>query len=475
MRAIRCLCWVILATSVACGGSPPPAPPPPPPDPNQEFEKWVDTVAAETLRDGMVPSLSIAITRGSAVVLEKTYGRADIENDVPARNESVYRIASITKQFTAAAILRLVEQRRVSLDADVRTYLPELHTLGARITIRQLLNHTSGIQNITDVPAIAPKVRLDLTNAEILAIFQDEPHHFAPGANFLYNNSGYTISAMIIERLTGQTIADHMRLTFFEPLQLRSTSVCDETRVVPHRAHGYVVANGQLQNEMFISPDLPKGGGNICSTAHDLALWAQALASGRVVRAESYTLMTTPGALSDGRPIAYGLGLFLSELEGRPEVSHGGDFDSFTSFLGWYPSENLAIAVLQNSNAAPAFDGNLARRLVRRLLQLPESSSAGASEPGDAELNRVVGTYRIGTASIEVSREGSHLALKGDKIWHLQERLFRYEEKDLYSSVRNPELQLRFSGEGFRASMLSLTLHGRAFGDATLTRASTPQ
>ncbi len=456
LKRICSLILVAFATSCSSAPAPPPA---------SEFETWVDALAAETLRDGLVPSVSIAIARGQNTVLEKTYGRADIENNVPAGNDTIYRIASITKQFTAAAILRLVEQGRVDLDADITKYIPEFHTRGKHITIRQLLNHTSGIQNITNLPALDSKVRLDLTDAEILAIFQDEPLNFQPGANFLYNNSGFNMLAMVIERISGQSITEHLQRSMFEPLGLRSTSVCDETRVVPHRAHGYIVAKGQLLNAPFISHDLPKGAGNLCSTAHDLVLWAQALGSGKVVSPESYKVMTTPGTLGDGRPIGYGLGLFLSEFGGQVEISHGGDFGSFTAFLAWYPAENVAIAVLQNSQSAPAFDGFLARRIVHRLLERPNSTPF--ANAGDArEFARVVGAYRIGASSIDVSRDSADIVVKSDNVWQLSEHRFRPRGGGAFTSLRNPELTLRFEGDGAHAKTLSLTLHGRAFGDA---------
>jgi CubicO group peptidase (beta-lactamase class C family) len=459
---------MVIAFATGCSSTPAPSP-------ATEFETWVDSVAAETLRDGLVPSVSIAVARGQNFVLEKTYGRADIENDVPAGNDTIYRIASITKQFTAAAIMRLVEQGRVDLDAEVIKYLPEFRAHGARITIRQLLNHTSGIQNITDLPALEPKMRLDLTDAQTLAIFQDEPRNFEPGTNFLYNNSGFYILAMVIERISGQSIAEYMQRSMFEPLGLRSTSVCDERRVVPRRAHGYIVQKGQLWNPPYISHDLPKGGGNMCSTAHDLVLWAQALAGGKVVSPESYKVMTTPGRLADGRPIGYGLGLFLSEFAGQEEVSHGGDFWSFTAFLAWYPADSVAIAVLQNSGAAPAFDGFLARRIVHRLLERPNAAPF-PNKGDDREFERVAGTYRIGAASIDVRRDSADIVVTGDTVWQLSEHRFRPRGDGVFTSLRNPEFSLRFGlarrslrgggGEGAHARTLSLTLHDRAFGDA---------
>lgn len=295
---------------------------------------------------------------------------------------------------------------------------------------------------------------------------QDEPRNFQPGENFLYNNSGFYLLAMVIERVTGQSHAAYLKHSLFEPLGLQSTSACDDARIVRHRAHGYIVTDGLLQNAPFISNSAPKGGGDLCSTAHDLVLWAHALASGRVVSHQSYALMTTPGTLTDGRHIAYGLGLFLSVIEGRPEVFHGGDFPGFTAFIAWYPADDVTIAVLQNSGAEPVYDGYLARRIVRRLLQLPDPRSPELAAD-EHELNRVIGTYRIGTASIEVGGQSSNAVLASDGVWQLAEHAFRYQGPGAFTSVRNPELRLQFGAGGDHAPILSLTHSGRAFGDAT--------
>lgn len=434
-----------------------------------DFERFVDAAAADVMRNGLVPGMSVAIANGSDLLLEKSYGRSDVENDVRATNETVYRIASITKQFTAAAILRLVEAGRVDLDADVVKYLPEFHSRGRRITVRQLLNHTSGIANMTDIPAFWAKERLDLTDAEVLALFQDEPPNFAPGENFLYNNSGFYMAAMIVERVTGESYAAHLDRTIFEPLGLRSTSVCDPARITPHRARGYLVEKGQLRNEPFISPLLPKGGGNLCSTAHDLVLWARALVSGKVVNPQSYALMTTPGSLIGGRQVGYGLGLFLSDVGGGVEVLHGGDFGSFTSVLAWYPAGDLIVAVLQNSGAAPAFDGHLARRLAGRLTGHPEPQLEEVPLD-DAAFQRVAGTYRIGAASIEVRRDASRLVLSSTAAWHVTEQAFGHAGNGVFASIRNPEFRIRFSAGGDHAETVALTIHGRTFGDAKYDR-----
>ena len=217
---------------------------------------------------------------------------------------------------------------------------------------------------------------------------------------------------------------------------------------------------------------LPKGGGNLCSTAHDLVLWAQALVAGKVVSPQTYALMMTPGSLTDGRPIGYGLGLFLSDVGGGAEILHGGDFGSFTALLAWYPADDVTIALLQNSGAAPAFDGHLARRLARRLHGRPEPQLE-EMPLDDAAFQRHVGTYRIGAATIDVSRDASRLIVSSTAAWHVTERAFGHEGHGVFASIRNPEFRMRFSGGGDHAETLAFTIHGRAFGDAIYDRGGT--
>jgi CubicO group peptidase (beta-lactamase class C family) len=230
----------------------------------------VDAVSVAAVREQRLPSLSIAIARGSRVLLAKAYGFADLEHEVPASERTIYRIGSITKQFTAAAILRLAEQRKLSLDDEISRYVPSLQKSGHRVSIRQLLNHTSGIRSFTAIPAFASRERHDLSDDELLAVFQNEAFDFEPGSNFLYNNSAYYLLAMVIERISGRAYQDFMRDEVFVPLGLADTMACDDRQLISHRARGYAISGRTVQNAPFISMAPPKGGGNLCSTPMDL-------------------------------------------------------------------------------------------------------------------------------------------------------------------------------------------------------------
>ena len=433
----------------------------------------VDAIANTALRDLHLPSLSIVIARGSRVLIAKAYGLSDYENDVPASERTVYRIGSITKQFTAAAVLRLAEQRKLSLDDQISRYIPRLQKHEWRVSIRQLLNHTSGIRSFTAIPGFASKERLDLSDDELLAVFESEALDFEPGTNFLYNNSAFYLLAMMIERLSGRVYQDYMRDEVFVPLGLADTRACDDHQLIAHRARGYTVVGGAWQNAPFISMAPPKGGGNLCSTARDVAKWSLALAEGRIISRESYRLMTEPSALRDGRRIAYGLGLFLSTLDGRPEVSHGGGIVGFSSFLGVYPADDLTVVTLTNSDTAQLYDGHVARQIARAVTGRPRPEPRNV-RADSTPLDRFAGTYQLGSAMMAVQIDGTRLTISGGgSVEQLWERDFVYRGGGLFMSVENPEFRLTFKTVAPRSMRMSMTLSERAFGDAARVESPT--
>ena len=446
------------------------------------FAAFVDSVATSELRTLDATSLTIAVARGADIMVMKSYGIADVEHDVPATPETVYRIGSVSKQFTAATIMRLVEQHRISLDDDVTRYVPQLRTHGAHITIRQLLNHTSGLQDFTSVPEFARGERLDLGDAEVLDLFQDKPANFPSGTNFVYNNSAYYLLAMVIEQVTGQPHATYLRDSVLVPAGLHSTEACSHTRIVPRRAKGYVTVNNVRQNEPFISLAQPKGGGDICSTAGDLVAWTRALTGGRVVSAASYAAMTTPGTLADGRPLGYGLGLFVSDLGGHPEIFHGGDIVGFNAFVARYPDDDVTVVILGNADVLRLYNGDLARRLARRLLGVPAASAASVPVSiGDGE--QYAGTYRAGATTIDIRMDSSRLVATSTNVWQMAVvaanaagtaptstwgGAFYSRGHGVFVSISNPAAELRFTSpadDTSNSTKLTVTLGGRVLGD----------
>jgi len=330
-----------------------------------ELVARIDSLAEATLRDGPVAGLTIGVKRGADLLLVKGYGDADIENSVPMTAETVYRIGSLTKQFTAAAVMQLVEAGLIDLDDPLTQYLPNYPTQGHEVSIRHLLTHTSGIKSYTSLGDVfwLKAGLLDLTHTEMLELFQDEPFDFAPGEAYRYNNSGYYLLGMIIEEVSGDTYDDYLDAHLFGPLGLSRSYYCHEAQIIRGRAEGYEQGAGWLLNDGSISMNTPGAAGALCSTVPDLLSWTAALRSGRVVSSASYQAMTTSGLLNDGSATGYGLALGLAPLGEHARVAHTGGINGFSTVMAHYPGSDLDIVVLSNtSSQAPGqVEGHIAR------------------------------------------------------------------------------------------------------------------
>ncbi len=332
---------------------------------NAALTAKVDSLVAAWQRETYAPGVSVAIVRGGRDTLVlRGYGLADVENDVPATPATVYPIASITKQFTAVAVMLLVEEKRLSLDDPVGRHLPELPAEWRAVRIRQLLNHTSGVP---DHPVL---IREELTPDSVVALAGKEPFHFAPGTESRYSNVGFLVLGMLIEKVTGQPYARYLESRIFRPHGLAATRYCDEERLIPHRASGYVPRDTGVVNALPISM-LPLGAaGGLCSTVGDLAAWSHALATGRVVSRASWERMTTP----EGAAVNYGYGTIAMSWEGHRLTGHGGALTGFVGSSAYLPDDSLSITLL--SNLGSASPGKLVLDIVRAALQ------ASRSDPG---------------------------------------------------------------------------------------------
>jgi D-alanyl-D-alanine carboxypeptidase len=363
----------------------------------ETIARVTDSLANAAIRNGPVAAFSIAVLRGRDTVVMKGYGLADIENDVPATAETVHRIGSVTKQFTSVAIMQLVEEGKIGLDDDITKYLTGYPTHGRKVLVRHLLNHTSGIPSYTDVgPAFGRRIRMDLPHDSLLAIVRDDSLQFDPGANFYYNNTGYYMLGMIIERVTGKPYGEYLREKLFAPHGLAGTMYCGVGPIIRKRAHGYGRGPNGLVNADYISMNLPYAAGSLCSTVGDLAKWTQLLHSGKLVKQSSFAAMTTPVKLTSGRPMGYGFGLQIDTLGSHRVIHHGGGINGFISELAYYPDDSLTVVVL--ANTAPAPSEQIAENIARSAFGMP---LRGAPErPSDLpitadERTRLAGNYRL--------------------------------------------------------------------------------
>ncbi len=302
-------------------------------------------VAVQTRAKDHVFMGAVLVARDGEVIFAKACGLANAEWDVPNATDTRFRVGSVTKQFTAAAFLRLAEQSKLSLDDSAARFVDGMPAAWAGITLRHLLNHTSGIPEFSKLPDYADRRRGPRELEQSFARLYAFPLESAPGGKYSYSNSGYILLSHILERVTGRTFGEHLRAEFFAPLSLDDTAVDNNGTIVPRRAAGYFRPQGKLTNAPFINMDVPMGAGALRSTVRDLWRWTEALMGGRVITPASLAAMTTPG-LGD-----YGLGLVIRARNGRRLIEHGGSIEGFTAHLRYYPDTKVTIVVLANVNS----------------------------------------------------------------------------------------------------------------------------
>jgi CubicO group peptidase (beta-lactamase class C family) len=356
---------------------------------------------------GLIAGLSIGVVRGHDTLLLKGYGFADLENEVPATPRTIYRIGSLTKQFTALAIMRLAEQGKIHLEDEITTYLPDFSTQKHRVTVRHLLTHTSGIKSYT-VFGDARLSRLDLTRNEVVALFEDEPFDFDPGEDYAYSNSGYFLLGMIIERVSGQEYADYLQANIFEPLGLQDTKYCDNRRIIKRRAEGYSVAGARLVNDEPVSMTQPFAAGGLCSSVADLLTWQASLSKQELISLESYRSMVTPATLTDGSRPSYGFGVGITQIDGHLMIAHGGGINGFNSYMAHLPDDSLTVVVLVNTEGSEPW--SIARDVIRSILG---TTPAAVVEHAlsNSERERYVGYYDLPDLQLRIfERDGGLMA-----------------------------------------------------------------
>lgn len=366
----------------------------------------IDSIAAAAVESGAVAGISVAVANDGEIEHARGYGYANIEERVPATDSTIFRIGSVTKQFTAAAILRLAEQGEIGLDDNINRYLPDFPTQGHTVTIHHLLNHTSGIKSYTGLPDFLSRMAEDLSHEEMLARFRGEPFDFAPGERYAYSNSGYYLLGLIIEEVTGMDYAEYLEAEFFRPLRLTRTGYCPNEPEGANHAHGYAVAGESPRPAMPIHMSQPFAAGALCSSVRDLVRWQQALAGGEVVSAASYRRMTTPAALPGGETMSYGYGLVAEELEGYEKIHHGGGINGFISELAYYPEEDITIAVLTNTEGPAAYA--VEEAIARHRLGIPEPVRENLPLTAK-ERARYTGTYDLGPLELRVFEQDDRL------------------------------------------------------------------
>jgi D-alanyl-D-alanine carboxypeptidase len=323
------------------------------------LEARMDAAGAAVLREIRAAGFSVAVVRDGQLVLAKGYGYADLAERVPASANTIYRLASITKQFTAAAILHLAEEGKLSLEDRITDYLPDYPDPGRLITIRHLLSHTSGLSDVAVLPILEEGGGVGYSRDQIIDLVASQPLDFEPGTGHSYSNVGFMLAGAVIEQVTGTTYADYLTSEVLRPLGLEQTSFCpDEQPRADRWAHGYDLQHGNWPRALrlgrapaFVDPapinmDVVSSAGGLCSTVTDLARWPGLLRS--FLDPISYREMSNPTVLADGTKVPYGLGLQIREFGAHPALSHGGVVTGFVSVVADFPEDGLTVAILVN-------------------------------------------------------------------------------------------------------------------------------
>jgi len=306
--------------------------------------------SAEAAIAAGVPAVQIAVSHGGNVIYAEAFGMSDRETATAASPRSVMQIGSITKQFTAAAILRLAERGALSIDDRIEKFVPEFNPRGRTVTLRQLMQHRSGLPRDwykTGDPFPYDRYFGVITRQQVIAGLNAQPFDFAPGTSWSYSNAGYMLLGYAIESITGTDYAGFFHTEFALPLGLIDTGVCG-TFNLP-RPDGYGLFGEKAVRLPAVHPSGLISSGSVCSTASDLTRWAHLLATGHVMLPASYAKMITPGSPF----VPYGFGLELNDILGQPAVSHNGGIDGYLCWLYYFPQRDIAVAVLTNAWPVP--------------------------------------------------------------------------------------------------------------------------
>jgi CubicO group peptidase (beta-lactamase class C family) len=428
--------------------------------PKASVARVVDSLAKDFIASRGAPGVSIAVVRDRDTLVMAGWGKADLENDVMATAHTVYRIGSITKQFTASAVMQLVEQGKVRLDDSIGSYLPSLPAAWHAVTVRQLLNHTSGIPSYTDIgPRWIRRWGEEMPPDTLVALTAGDTLWFKPGSSWRYDNSGYVVLGMLVSKVAERPWATDIVERFAKPLGLTDTRNCDTRSIIKHRAQGYEPAQGEWVNAQYLAMSQPYAAGALCSSVGDLARWNRALGSGQVVKPASYATMTTPEGAAATAALKYGFGLARDTLAGRTVISHGGGINGFITSNAWFPAERLSVTVLTNSGAARP-DGLLAQ-VARAALGAPLLRPPAKVAITAAELAKYVGVYelKVGAQSVDFAfseRNGELYA----QLATQNPIPLTYIGNDTFGASVDPTLRIAFTLESGKASRISLKQGG---------------
>jgi CubicO group peptidase (beta-lactamase class C family) len=417
----------------------------------QDKTSTADVARMEQLIKAYVPARfmgSVLVAQDGKVLLDKGYGFANLEWDVPNTPTTKFRLGSITKQFTAASILLLEERGKLKVEDPVKKYMPDAPAAWDKITIFHVLTHTSGIPSFTSFPDFESREAQAMTPEKLVEWFRDKPLEFEPGTKWNYSNSGYVLLGYLIEKISGQSYSEFVQQNIFTPMGMKDSGHDSNSAIIAHRAAGYTPGKSGAVNAGFVHMSIPFSAGALYSTTEDLLRWEQGLFGGKVLTAASLAKMTTPFKQD------YAFGLGVSTQNGHKMIAHDGGIQGFNTALAYYPDDKLVVAVLANVNGpAGQIAGNLAKVALGEKVVLPTERKEISLSP--QILKQYVGTYELTPKfSLAITLEDGQLVSQGTN----QGKVPMFAESETMFFLKLVDAQIEFV-KNKKGEVTNLVLH----------------
>lgn len=425
---------------------------------SKQLSSAIDKVLEQQFKPNETGAVAL-VSRNGKIIYKRALGMANVELNVPMKIDNIFRIGSITKQFTAVAILQLVEKGKLNLQDEITKFIPDYPTQNNIITIDHLLTQTSGIQDFTTIKDNAKRGAIDYTPKEMINYFKDQPMRFAPGTRYEYSNSGYFLLGYIIEQVTGKTYGQYLEENIFIPLGMNNSSYASNSRIIKNRATGYTRGDKAIENASYISMTQPYAAGATLSTVEDLYKWNQALQSNKLLKKETLEKALTRYILKDGSESNYGYGWRIGYICESPSIWHGGLINGFMSMAMYLPKEDVYVVVFSNCDCKSPVD------ITEKLAAL------AIGKPYEQKVIRVDNTILTGYSGVYENAKGkqsiistldSQLYFQSDKSPKAKVDAF---QKNKFFFTNDPMLTIEFTGDK-NNSVNKLIIHSRTANEA---------
>lgn len=364
--------------------------------PDTELTKLIDEVLSQSFSENK-PGVSVLARKEGETIFRRGYGLADLEHNIPIEPDMVFRIASITKQFTAVLIMQLVELGNIALDDKITKFFPDYPAHGNEITVKNLLTHTSGVKNFQELDDFQEHLYKDFTLLEMIDRFKNEPLDFPPGERYRYSSSGYILLGAIIEKVTDRTYEENLKENIFGPLGMKNSYIGRNDTIIPRRVRGYTIKEENIFNIFQGNLTQTLSAGSLAMSVDDMAIWDEALYTDKLLNEESKEKMWTPYVLNSGTSGNYGFGWYITEFLEKKLISHTGSVDGFTSAVIRVPEEHIFIAVFANFWPPDPSPSYLAKRIFSIMLGIPEKKPLDMSVE---QYQDYTGTYKTSNKRI---------------------------------------------------------------------------